>query len=301
MKGNWTEPVRIGTRKSKLALAQTELVIKALEMAVPGIQTEIVPIVSTGDKILGKPLLEFGGKGVFVAEFEEAIARGEIHMAVHSAKDLPMTLSDGLAVGATLKRADARDVLVTVKKSDLTASLSSNPFILGTGSLRRQLQFVRLHPDTECKHLRGNVNTRLDKLLKGEYDGIILAAAGLLRLGLLENSDVSPFAFTFLPEMEFIPAGGQGIIAVEAKADGPYMELLEQINDDHAMISLMAEREVLRLLEAGCNEAIGVYSWWEEQLFSMTLMRQSEEGLLRRRVSGNSNEYLKLAKELVEG
>ena len=231
--------VRIGTRKSRLALVQTNMVAEAIEAACPEVKCELVPLMTKGDKILKTSLVAFGGKGAFVEEFEQSILNGDIDLAVHSAKDMPMDLSDGLCIGAVLKREDPRDVFVTVKGRTPERS----PRIIGTGSPRRQVQIME-HGDVECRLLRGNVDTRLEKLYQGEYDGIILAAAGLNRLGLFNDPR---FSFEFLEPEMFLPAGGQGIIAVEAKKGSEVLKILKKLNDKEAERALFAERKVLRL------------------------------------------------------
>lgn len=282
--------IRIGTRKSRLAMAQTMLAAKALEEAEPGLKAEIVPLTTKGDRILDRSLVEFGGKGAFVAEFEHALLEDEIDAAVHSAKDMPMELAEGLCVSAVLKREDPRDVFVTVKGREI----KNSPMVVGTGSPRRQVQ-IRERKDCVCKLLRGNVNTRLEKLYEGQYDGILLAAAGLLRLGLLEDER---FSFEFLPETEFIPAGGQAIIAIEARENSKFSELFQKINHIPTEYSLKAEREVLRLLGAGCNEAVGVYSSLEGEMLSMRLMRERMGKTVRCMAEGRPQEYEALAGEL---
>ncbi|MCI7804529.1 MAG: hydroxymethylbilane synthase [Oscillospiraceae bacterium] len=176
--------IKIGTRKSSLALAQTDMVIKSLHDVFPDIETEIVHITTKGDKILDKPLARIGGKGVFVSEIESALKSGEIDIAVHSAKDLPYKLAENLEISGVLKRGNYRDVLVTpagkVPEKD-------SKFIVGTGSQRRRLNMQRIYPNAVFKEIRGNVDTRLRKLKSGEFDGIILAAAGLERLGLYSS------------------------------------------------------------------------------------------------------------------
>lgn len=294
--------LRIGTRKSSLAMAQTMLVIEAVRRADPEIQTEIVPFVTTGDKILEKSLVEFGGKGVFVSEFEQAILDGTIDIAVHSAKDMPACLMDGLEISAVLPRDDPRDVLVTkhgvtipIKSVDTGEKNERPPLVIGTSSLRRQVQIMEQR-EVVCKLLRGNVNTRLEKLRAGEYDGIILAAAGLARLDLFKTPD---FSFEFLPELTFIPSGGQAVIAVEGKKDSYFHDLLAKLDHGPARRSLMAEREVLRLLGAGCNEAVGVYSFMEQETFHMKLMKQTETGIRRTSVFGKPEDSILLAQSLV--
>jgi hydroxymethylbilane synthase len=246
--------IKIGTRGSKLALAQTNMVIDALTKANTDIECEIVVIHTTGDKILDKPLLEFGGKGVFVLEFEEALLKKDIDFAVHSAKDMPMELTEGLEIAGVLKREDPRDVLIT-KKSKIIDK--EDTAIIGTSSLRRQLQIQKLYPNILCNALRGNVNTRLQKLTDGLYDGIILAAAGIKRLKLDKELN---YNFNYLSFEEMVPAGGQGIIAIEGRKDCEIGRLIKDISDSESMIRLETERRVLELFEAGCHEPIGVIS-----------------------------------------
>ncbi|WP_394525521.1 hydroxymethylbilane synthase [Lacrimispora sp. JR3] len=252
--------IRIGTRRSKLAVVQTNLVEQALLHTGMGIKTELVLKQTEGDRILDKPLLEFGGKGVFVTEFEQALLRGEIDLAVHSAKDMPMELEEGLGIVAVLKREDPRDVLVTLAGSDLSRIKEVR---IGTSSLRRKMQIQeigkRLWPDqtVRCEDLRGNVQTRLGKLAEGRFDAIILAAAGLKRLGLWEDSRYQYHCF----DCEiFIPAGGQGILAVEGRINSDLEPVLKRLDDEESRRCLFLERKILRLLDAGCHEPVGVYS-----------------------------------------
>lgn len=283
--------IRIGTRKSRLALVQTKMVAEAIQAVCPEVVCELVPLMTKGDKILKTSLVAFGGKGAFVEEFEQGLLNGEIDLAVHSAKDMPMDLSDGLCIGAVLKREDPRDVFVTVKGR----TSERMPRIIGTGSPRRQVQIME-RGDVECKLLRGNVDTRLEKLYAGEYDGIILAAAGLSRLGLLDDPR---FSFEFLEPETFIPAGGQGIIAVEAKKGSEVLKILEKLNDREAERALFAERKVLRLLGAGCTAAVGVYAKEENGSFRMDLMRETKNGVTRTQVSGAAEDSMRLAELLV--
>lgn len=256
-----SEIIRIGTRKSALALIQTGLVADELKKVWPDLTVEIVTKETLGDQILDKPLQEFGGKGVFVSEFEHAMKEGTIDLAVHSAKDLPMELADGLCIAAVSRREDPRDVLVTRKGA---LADPKEHVIIGTSSPRRQLEAVenrtRLWPGAkslECVTLRGNVHTRLKKLDEGNYDGIILAAAGLRRLDLLDHSG---YEFTFLEPDVFIPAGGQGLMAVEAREGSRGAQLCQAIDHREGRICLTLERRVLKLLDAGCHEPVGVYS-----------------------------------------
>ena len=178
--------IKVGTRGSKLALAQTELVVNALKGRFPQVDFQMVTMSTRGDRDTSRALLEFGGKAVFVEEFEEAILKGDIDIAVHSAKDMPMEIMDGLTIAGTLPRACPRDVLIY--KSGRTFGRNDR-FVVGTSSLRRQYQIKDMYPNAVCKNLRGNVDTRIQKLEDGEYDAIILAAAGLERLGIIEKTD----------------------------------------------------------------------------------------------------------------
>lgn len=284
--------IRLGTRKSKLAMAQTMMVAEAMKQVDPEITVEIIPVVTTGDRILDRALTEFGGKGVFISEFEEGILEGRFDAAVHSAKDMPMELQEGLEIAATLPRTDAEDVFVTVKGREII----NDPMVVGTGSLRRQLQIME-QKNVVCQLIRGNIDTRLEKLYSGQYDAIILAAAGLKRLGLFEDER---FEFEYLPADTFIPAGGQAIIAVEAKKDSPFKDIFEAMNHVPSATSLKAERYVLKLLGARCNEAVGVYSYVNEDQFVLNLLKETGSGLIRRQVIGKVSEYQKLSEELVK-
>ena len=284
--------IRLGTRKSRLAMAQTMMVAEAMKQAEPGIRVEIVPVVTTGDKILDRSLTEFGGKGVFISEFEEGIKEGRFDAAVHSAKDMPMELLEGLEVAATLPRADVEDVFVTVRGRAIT----NDPMVIGTGSLRRQLQIAE-RKNGICKLIRGNIDTRLNKLYEGEYDAIILAAAGLKRLGLFADER---FEFEILPAREFTPAGGQAIIAIEAKKDSEFADVFDAVNHKPSSLALNAERKVLELLNAGCNEAVGVYSYIKGDQLVIQLLKEAEAGLIRCEVIGNPQDYREMAAILVD-
>lgn len=247
------DKIRIGTRGSRLALAQTQIFIDMLHEKYPEIQCQVVIIKTTGDRILDKPLLEFGGKAVFVNEFEEAIRDGRIDYAVHSAKDMPMELLEGLDIVCVLPREDARDVLITRKGCHIEHMGSA---VIGTGSLRRQFQVRELYHNVECTSLRGNVTTRLEKLRAGEYDGIILAAAGIKRLGLHQEQDLE---YRYFSSDEIVPAAGQGIIAIEGMG-GHKQHFLEAIDDRRARRELLTERQILKQQGAGCHEPIGVFA-----------------------------------------
>ena len=241
--------IRIGTRKSKLALIQTELVKAQILKYFPDEEIEIVHVVTHGDKVLDKPLGEIGGKGVFTKEIEEKLLDKTIDIAVHSAKDVPMELAGGLCLGAVLLRDDNRDVILKRKETKKTGVGS----VIGTSSLRRELQIKQLYPGVVIKSLRGNVGTRIDKLKSGEYDAIILAAAGLKRLG-LDNDDALDYIYT--DNEKFVSAAGQGILAIECR-NGDLKEVMEALDDKAARVCLEAEREFLRSLDGSCNAPCG--------------------------------------------
>jgi hydroxymethylbilane synthase len=245
--------IRVGTRKSPLALRQTELVVESIRSRLPELEFEVVPIVTQGDRVLSRPLGEFGGKGVFVEEFEGAILRGEIDLAVHSAKDIPNALHEGLSVVYIPPRADHRDVLVTTKGVQYSPS---DTFTVGTGSIRREYQLTTLYPNAVFKGIRGNIHTRLGKLLSGEYDAIVLASAGLERMGITEEE----YTYRYFTDEECLCAGCQGIIAVEGIANSPLAELLTPIEDIPSRVAFEVERGVLGVLDVGCHECSGVYA-----------------------------------------
>ena len=247
--------IRIGTRGSKLALWQTEYVAREIEKNNPGVETEIIVLHTKGDKILDKPLYEIGDKGLFVSEFEQALLEDRIDLAVHSGKDLPMCLAKGLAILAVPKRADARDVLVTVKGKKLEKDSKA---VIGTGSKRRQEMAGTCYPKAEFKLIRGNVDTRLRKLKDGEYDGIILAKAGLDRLGITER-EKDNFEFLALETGEMIPAACQGIIAVEGRKGWEHTAVVEKIQHEKTRIAYDAERLALELMQADCSCPAAAY------------------------------------------
>lgn len=239
--------IRIGTRKSRLALVQTDLVRQRIEAAFPEAEIEIVEMSTKGDEQLDRALTSFGGKGVFTRELEEALLREDIDLAVHSAKDMSMEFPEGLGIGAVLSRADVRDVLVTT--SGIRAAELAPGSVVGTSSLRRELQIRELNPLVQIKLLRGNVQTRMRKLKEGQYDAILLAAAGLERLGITGGDGIH---LEYLEPDAFLPAAGQGILAVEAK-EGRLTEVLEAIHCPEAALELEAERSFLKAIGGSCN------------------------------------------------
>ena len=262
--------IKIGTRKSKLALAQTNMVVNEIKKYFPSINIEVVHFTTKGDKVLNKPLINIGGKGVFVTEIEDALLNKEIDLAVHSAKDLPLKLQDNLTISSVLKRGNYRDTLVTVKGKEIDFS---REIIIGTGSNRRKLAFKNLYPNATFKDIRGNVDTRLNKLYNGEYDGIILAMAGLERLDLLRDSR---FTFTPFYYKEFVPAPCQGIIAIESR-NNDLTEILSKINHKDTFYSFQTERHILNILNADCGMPLGAYSFVENNKINVVYTSDSKE------------------------
>ena len=243
--------VRIATRSSELALRQARIVESALEMQ--GYSCEIVTFKTTGDKKIDEPLSEIGAKGLFTHELEVALLKNKVDCCVHSLKDLPTELPDGLTIGAVLEREDPRDVLVVnpITEAEDLASLPSGSRV-GTSSLRRRAQLLALRPDLEVAELRGNVPTRLKKVDTGKVHAAILAAAGLIRL------DARQRIKQFLEPPEWLPAAGQGAIAVEIRSDDEDLrEILDPLHHEETWIAVRAERSFLAALEGGCQVPIG--------------------------------------------
>jgi len=249
--------VRIATRKSLLALWQAEYVKAELEKAHPSLKVELVPMVSRGDKILDVPLAKVGGKGLFVKELEHALLNDEADIAVHSMKDVPMEFPEGLGLAVICEREDPRDAWVSNTFESLDALPAGS--VVGTSSLRRQSQVLAARPDLEVKFLRGNVQTRLQKLDDGEYDGIILAAAGLLRLELTERIR------NFIEPEQSLPAGGQGAVGIECRLkDDGVAALLQTLHHQTTAEAVLAERAMNRRLEGGCQVPIASYAIHKE-------------------------------------
>lgn len=241
----------IATRKSPLALWQSEFVAKILRQK-HGIEVSLEGFKTKGDVLLDSPLAKIGGKGLFTKELENALLEKRAHLAVHSLKDVPSLLPNGLVLAALTKREDARDALLSQRYEDLDALPKGAK--IGTTSLRRKMQLLLLRPDLEIISLRGNVNSRLEKLKKGEFDAIVLACAGVRRLGLeKELRFITPFDKDTL-----IPAATQGILGIEAPDEPEILALLKCLNDEKALIESTIEREFIRVLEGGCQVPIGI-------------------------------------------
>ena len=245
--------VRIATRKSALALWQAEYVKERLEHFHPELKVELVKMTSKGDRILDAPLAKIGGKGLFVKELENALLEGRADIAVHSMKDVPMAFPEGLSLSTICPRENPLDAFVSNTFNRLDALPAGA--VVGTSSLRRQSQLLKHRPDLTIKFLRGNVNTRLQKLDNGEYDAIILAAAGLIRLGMEDR-----IQYCLSPET-CLPAAGQGAVGIEVRtSDTTVQELLKPLHDQDTADRVLAERAMNRRLNGGCQVPIACFS-----------------------------------------
>ncbi len=248
-----TRSLTIATRESPLALWQAETVRDALMSAHPDLEVRLLGMTSRGDQLLDVPLAKVGGKGLFVKELETALLEGSADIAVHSMKDVPMDFPDGLGLGVICEREDPSDAFVSNNFKSLSALPAGS--VVGTSSLRRECQLRARRPDLEVKFLRGNVNTRLRKLDEGEYDAIILASAGLIRLGF-----ASRIADRIAVE-DSLPAGGQGAVGVELRsADEQTLALLQAVHHEPTARRVLAERAMNRRLNGGCQVPIACFA-----------------------------------------
>ena len=262
--------IKIGTRASRLALWQAEFVATELKKFFPTLEVELVKVHTTGDKILDAPLAKIGGKGLFTKELELQMAAGAIDLAVHSLKDVPTDLPDGFRIAAITKRAQPFDAFVSNRFANFDALPQGA--IVGTSSLRRAAQVLSLRPDLQIKNLRGNVETRLKKLDAGDFDAIILAAAGLERLG---------FASRIGALMtELIPAAGQGALAIENRADDDEtFQAVQQLNDAGTCAAVAVEREFLREVGGSCQIPVGVFATVDGGQMTVRALIASTDGL----------------------
>ena len=263
--------LRLATRGSRLALAQSELVADALRAQHPGIEIELVRVRTEGDIDRNSPLTEIGGRGVFVRAVEQALLDGRAEIAVHSLKDMPTAAPEGLTLAAILPRGDPRDVLVASDGRRL-AALPSGARV-GSGSRRRALLLRALRPDIEVAPIRGNVDTRLGKVASGEYDAVVLAAAGLARLGRLDE------ATQLFEPMEFLPSPGQGALAVQCRSDDAATRaLLTSLDDAATRAAVEAERGILAELGSGCSVPVGAYAQVADGLLALRAMIGDDAG-----------------------
>ena len=263
--------LRIATRKSALALWQANHVQFLLREAHAGIEIELVKIVTEGDRILDRPLSEIGGKGLFLKELERAMLNGDADLAVHSMKDVPARMAEGLVLDAVLPRANPYDALVS-RDNRLLAELPAGSNI-GTSSLRRKSQLLALRPDLLVTDLRGNVDTRLRKLDDGQYDAIILACAGLQRLGLGDRITET------LQPPDWLPASTQGIIGLQCRQDDVFTRsLIEPLADSDTMVVASAERAVAQVLEATCQVPLAVHAVLESGIVKLKSVVSTPDG-----------------------
>ena len=305
--------INIGTRGSKLALWQAEWVKAEIQMIDPGIDVRLIKIKTTGDMILDVPLAQVGGKGLFVKEIEEAILRNDVDIAVHSMKDVPTDFPAGLHLSAICEREDPRDAFVSQVQSSKSKVQSIKDLPqgarIGTSSLRRSSQLLNMRPDLQITQLRGNLDTRLRKLDEGQFDAIILAAAGVKRLGLQNRiTEILPFEVS-------LPAIGQGAIGIECRADDEIInKIVGALNHKETSIAVRAERAFLRKLEGGCQVPIAAYARIEhraegkeqraqkDSLLVMDGLVGSIDGkrLVKGRIEGRPEDYESLGIRLAE-
>lgn len=287
--------IRIATRKSALALWQAEYVKAKLEKAHPGLQVELVPMTTKGDIILDTPLAKVGGKGLFIKELEIAMQEGRADIAVHSMKDVPVEFPEGFGLHAICEREDPYDAFVS-NKFDRLEALPQGA-IVGTSSLRRQCQLRHVRPDLEIRDLRGNVNTRLAKLDDNQYDAIILAAAGLIRLGMASRIKEK------ITSQVCLPAVGQGAVGIECRDDDKELiELLSPLNHQQTAIRVTAERAMNATLQGGCQVPIGSFAELKGQEITLRGLVGSADGsqILHAQLSGPKAEAENIGKQVAQ-
>jgi hydroxymethylbilane synthase len=281
----------LGSRPSKLARWQTDHILAQLKAAWPQLDCYTVTLVTEGDKTLDRPLPEIGGKGVFTAELEAALRKGEIDLAVHSLKDLPVEAAEGLCIGAVSARADARDILIAGR--GLTLPTLPPRARVGTSSLRREAQLKAARPDLEILPLRGNVDTRIRKALQGDYDAIILAAAGIQRL------ELSQHISEYLSFEVMLPAPGQGALAIQCRADdAQLLEYLLPLHDMNTWQAVSAERAFLAALGGGCSAPVAAYAEADGPYLHLRGLIAAVDGARVVRVQASGEDPMILGEEL---
>lgn len=258
----------LGTRGSRLALAQSNMVLQRMTETYPNEMVQLKIISTTGDQVQDRPLASLGGFGAFVKELDARILSGEIDVAVNSLKDMPVVPTEGTEIVAILPRGHVEDVLI----STLPLERMRPGSVIGTSSVRRRCLLLNLRPDLVAKDLRGNVPTRLDKLKDGSYDGIIIARAGVERL----NLDCQMYVLD--PE-QFVPAVGQGAIAIVCRADSPYKKMLAAFDDLETRVCVEAERYVMRAMGGGCSVPIGIWATKDDESLRIRAIVLDEEGI----------------------
>ncbi len=286
----------IATRGSKLALWQSEHIKELLESRYQDLKVELKIMKTKGDIILDTSLAKIGGKGLFTKELEEAMLRGEADIAVHSLKDMPIEFPKGLKLAVITKREDVRDALLSQRFKSIE-ELPENA-IVGTTSLRRRMQILAIRPDLIIKNLRGNINTRIRKLKDGEYDAIILASAGINRLGLdKEVKYVTP-----IPVTQMIPAMGQAALGIEAVDDPKVLDMISFLSDKEATIETTIERDFVGILEGGCQVPIGVNAKIKDSEIVVRSIVGMPDGseLLKEKVLSKRSDYSSIGRELAD-
>jgi hydroxymethylbilane synthase len=279
--------IRLATRGSLLALTQSGHVADAIRERT-GVVVEIVVVRTRGDDVTDRPLAQVGGKGLFTKEIEEALLAGDADIAVHSMKDMPTEQPEGLVFGAVPRREDPRDVLIGANLADLRPGA-----VVGTGSARRVVQLRALRPDLDLRGIRGNVDTRIQKVVDGEFDAIVLAAAGVRRLG--RASEIS----AMLDVDEMIPAVGQGALAVQARArDEVVLEVLSHIHDPEAALCVEAERAFLRAISGGCSVPAACHAQLLDDRLIVSGMFAGDHGLRRARMDGPRTDAVRLGESV---
>lgn len=285
----------LGTRGSKLALQQSEWFQSRIHHVAPDVRVALRKIQTSGDKILDVPLAKIGGKGLFVKEIEEALLAGEIDLAVHSMKDVPAQLPDGLDILCVPPREDARDALIS--RDGRSFKDLAQGATVGTASLRRQAQLLNARPDLRIEMLRGNLDTRLRKLKEGQFDAIVLAAAGLHRLSWAQEIT------EYLDPIVSLPAIGQGALGIEGRSDDQFVRsILERLNDPATSTTVIAERAFLRRLEGGCQVPIAAYATLSDGQLILDGLVAGLDGktIIRDQLRGTSREASVLGVQLAE-
>lgn len=290
--GDISKKIIVGSRDSKLALSQTDIVIASLKDNYPWGQYEIVKIKTKGDKILNITLSKVGGKGLFVKEIEEALLQGKIDLAVHSMKDMPYELPQGLEISAVTRREDPRDVFISAKGDEFMYLRKGS--LVGTSSLRRASQLKTLRPDIEIRPLRGNVLTRIEKMKQQGLDGIVLAAAGIKRLG-LESLITHYFSIE-----EIIPAVGQGALAVESRIGDEIVSHVKVVNHPETAIAVKAERSFMKTLGGSCQIPIGAFAQIHGETMEIIGMLDKNGKVNKDSISGPINQGEKMGIKLAE-
>lgn len=290
-----TKTLRIATRKSPLALWQANYIAEKITSLNPGVKTQLIPMTTSGDRFLKEKLQALGGKGLFVKELEEALLDGRADLAVHSMKDVPASFPEGLMLQAIHKRHNPFDALISNDHRNLTDIPRGS--LIGTTSLRRQSQLLAYRPDLQIKALRGNINTRLEKLHAGDFDAIILAVAGLERMEMMDEIS------EILPETIMLPACGQGALGIECRMNDPDIQnLLHPLNDFDTAICVNAEREVNALLGGNCHVPLAVFAQLKNNDLVLQARVASIDGktMIENKVSAAIGQHDKLAKECAQ-